>query len=336
MKITGKKIGEFYNALKNNNCVYKLCLLFGQDESVISSKKREILNIFKDKNIVSISSEELKNNPNRIFEEFQSISFFSDKTIIVVKLSDRPNDITKNIRQIFENVDVSNNNFILLITGDLSTSSSLRKFCEDNEYTIAIGCYSETEIDVLNFIRTKLREYNFIFNVDVVNKLYSNIGNNILLIEKEIEKIALYKDSNKNLTLIDIENLTKDVSNNEISDFVDYFCTFNKEKTFNSLNKLLDDNQKIILIRALISHFLLMQKIQYRISIGENIDSAIKAEKVFWKEQIVIKKHLEKWDLKKINLMLEKFIELEKISKFSSTNVEFENFILRVFMIFKK
>ena len=335
MKITGKKVGEFYNALKNQNCTYKLCLLFGQDESVISSKSRDILNIFKDKNIVNISSDEIKNNPSRIFEEFQSISFFSDKTIIVVKLSERPNDITKNIKQIFENLDINNNNFILLIAGDLTTSSSLRKFCEDNEYTVAIGCYSETESDILNFIRTKLKEYNFTFNTDVINKIYSNIGNNTLLIEKEIEKIALYKDTDKNLTIYDIENTTKDISESEISEFINYFCTLNKDKTFNSLDKLLKENQKIVLIRSLISHFLLIQKIQYRISIGENIENAIKSEKVFWKEQITIRKHLEFWDLKKINNMLEKFIDLEK-NKFSSTNIEFKDFILRTFMVFKK
>ena len=335
MKITGKKVGEFYNALKNQNCIYKLCLLFGQDESVISSKSRGILNIFKDKNVVNISSDELKNNSGRIFEEFQSISFFSDKTIIVVKLSERPNDITKNIKQIFENLDINNNNFILLIAGDLTTSSSLRKFCEDNEYTVAIGCYSETESDILNFIRTKLKEYNFTFNTDVINKIYSNIGNNTLLIEKEIEKIALYKDTNKNLTIYDIENTTKDISESEISEFINYFCTLNKDKTFNSLDKLLKENQKIVLIRSLISHFLLIQKIQYRISIGENIENAIKSEKVFWKEQITIRKHLEFWDLKKINNMLEKFIDLEK-NKFSSTNIEFKDFILRTFMVFKK
>lgn len=336
MKITGKKVEEFYDVLKSNNCTYKLCLLFGQDESVISSKHKNILSIFKNKNIVNISLDEIKNNPGRISEEFQSTSFFSDRTIIVVKLSERPNDITKNIKQIFEDINVDNNNFILLIAGDLSTTSSLRKFCEENKYIAAIGCYSETENDILNFIRTKLKEHNFIFNTDVVNKIYLNIGNNISLIDREIEKIVLYKDLDKNLTVDDIENLIKDVSKSDISEFINYFCILNKDKAFNSLNKLLKENQKIVLIRSLISHFLLLQKIQYRIFIGETVDEAIKLEKVFWKEQIVIKKHLELWDLKKINNMLEKFIELEKGSKFSTTDIEFKDFMLRMFMIFRK
>ena len=88
MKITGKKVGEFYNALKNQNCTYKLCLLFGQDESVISSKSRDILNIFKDKNIVNISSDEIKNNPHSAYNV--------DKKDCKVKTLTKKVDVIKN------------------------------------------------------------------------------------------------------------------------------------------------------------------------------------------------------------------------------------------------
>lgn len=335
MKLTGKKVNDFYNSLKTSN-EYKLCLLFGQDESVISIKAKEILNIFKNENIVNISQEEFKSRPSRIFEEFQSISFFGDRTIIVLRLNERPNDATKYIKQIFEKVDKNNKNFILIIAGDLATSSSLRKFCEENDYIVSIGCYNETDSGVISFIKNKLNEYELKFNQDIVNKIYSNIGNNLLVLEKEIEKISLYKGDDKNLTLEDIEKITTDISDSDISEFINYFCTLDKQNTFKSLNKLLSENQSIVLTRSLISHFLLLQRINYRISNGEDISNAIKLERVFWKEQLYIKKHLELWDLKKINFMLEKFIELEKTSKFSTTNIEFEEFILKMFMIYKK
>ena len=335
MKLTGKKVNDFYNSLKTSN-EYKLCLLFGQDESVISIKAKEILNIFKNENIVNISQEEFKNKPSRIFEEFQSISFFSDRTIIVLRLNERPNDATKYIKQIFEKVDENNKNFILIIAGDLATSSSLRKFCEESVYIASIGCYNETDSSIISFIKNKLSEYELKFNQDIVNRIYSNIGNNLLVLEKEIEKISLYKGDDKNLTLDDIEKITTDISDSDISEFINYFCILDKQNTFKSLNKLLSENQSIVLTRSLISHFLLLQRINYRISNGEDISNAIKSEKVFWKEQLYIKKHLAIWDLKKINFMLEKFIELEKTSKFSTTNVEFEEFILKTFMIFKK
>lgn len=335
MKLTGKKVNDFYNSLKTSN-EYKLCLLFGQDEFVISIKAKEILNIFKNENILNISQEEFKNKPSRIFEEFQSISFFSNRTIIVLRLNERPNDATKYIKQIFEKVDENNKNFILIIAGDLATSSSLRKFCEESDYIVSIGCYNETDSGVINFIKNKLNEYELKFNQDIVNKIYSNIGNNLLVLEKEIEKISLYKGDDKNLTLEDIEKITTDISDSDISEFINYFCTLDKQNTFKSLNKLLSENQSIVLTRSLISHFLLLQRINYRISNGEDISNAIKLERVFWKEQLYIKKHLEIWDLKKINFMLEKFIELEKTSKFSTTNIEFEEFILKTFMIYKK
>ena len=335
MKLTGKKVNDFYNSLKTSD-EYKLCLLFGQDESVISIKAKEILNIFKNENIVNISQEEFKNKPSRIFEEVQSISFFSDRTIIVLRLNERPNDATKYIKQIFEKVDENNKNFILIIAGDLATSSSLRKFCEESVYIASIGCYNETDSSIISFIKNKLSEYELKFNQDIVNRIYSNIGNNLLVLEKEIEKISLYKGDDKNLTLDDIEKITTDISDSDISEFINYFCILDKQNTFKSLNKLLSENQSIVLTRSLISHFLLLQRINYRISNGEDISNAIKSEKVFWKEQLYIKKHLAIWDLKKINFMLEKFIELEKTSKFSTTNVEFEEFILKTFMIFKK
>jgi DNA polymerase III delta subunit len=187
-----------------------------------------------------------------------------------------------------------------------------------------------------SFISSELKKYNFTFNSDVTNYLANNIGKNKLIVENEIKKIDCYKGNDRKLTLDDVERTTKDLAGFAIGDIVNAFCSFNRGETFRLLNKFYrEKNQTVVLSRFMINYFMQLQRMQYYIEIEKkSLDDTIEIEKIFWKQKDIIKTHLKKWNLKNINIFLEKLIEFEKL-KFNYEGQQMvENFLLKATMIF--
>ncbi len=337
MKIDYKLADQTIKNLINSK--YKCVLLYGESNSAVETKYSSILDIYKKYGyeISDISPDRLKENENLLAEEFSAISMFASNTLYTLKLLENENNFTKVIENLFKNNDVSKSeNFLVVTAGNLEITSSLRKYAEKCEFIACIACYADDK-NIGAFIGIKLREYGFNFNTDVTKYLIENIGNNNLIIENEIKKIDLYKGNDRNLTLEDVKKCVNDVAQTNYNDFCNSFCSFEKNKTIKILNKLTQENvELIVIIRMMIRYFLQLQKIRFMFDNGEQLDEILKKEKIFWKQQSFVKIHIQKWNLNKINLMLEKLIDIEKIVKFSNNKTEFENFILKSFMYFEK
>lgn len=336
MKIDYKLAEQTIKNLINSN--YKCVLLYGENNSAIETKYSNILDIFKKcgYEISDISPDRLKENENFLAEEFISISMFAGSTLYTLKLLEKENNYTKIIENLFKNNDLSKSeNFLVITAGNLDTTSSLRKYAEKCELIACIACYADDK-NIGAFIGTKLREYGFNFGTDVTKYLIENIGNNNLIIENEIKKIDLYKGNDRNLTIDDVKKCVCDVAQTNYNDFCNNFCSFEKEKTFRIFNKLIQENiELIVIIRMMARYFLQLQKIRFMVDNGEQLEEVFKKEKIFWKQQNFVKVHVQKWSLNKINLMLEKLIDVEKSVKFNNNKIEFENFLLKSFMYFR-
>ena len=338
MKIENKNVNNIINNIATQKD-FKAVLLYGEDDSSVVNKYNIILNNFINKKyeVNDISQENIKSNPTYLAENFFAVSMFLTNTIYTLRLIDRENDFTKYIEKLFETEEVKNvDNFLLITAGNLDTKSSLRKYAEKSKYIACIGCYEESNPEL--FVNNKLREYGFSFNNDVINYILQNVGTNTLIIQNEIEKLSLYKNDNKILTINDLKDCIKDISNNKLNDFCDNFCSMKIKETIKISRKLINEgNDVITLIRILTKYFLQLQKIKEYLNKGESIDNVFKYEKIFWKQQNIIKIHLSKWNINSINKMLSKLLELEKEIKFDTNkNIIFEHFILKSLLFFNK
>ncbi len=337
MKIDYKLADQTIKNLINSN--YKCVLLYGENNSSVETKYSSVLDIFKKYGyeISDISPDRLRENENLLLEEFLAISMFASNTLYTLKLLEKENNYTKAIENLFKDSNAGkSDNFLVITAGNLEITSSLRKYAEKCEFIACIACYVDDK-NTGAFIGTKLKEYNFNFSADVTKYLIENIGNNNLIIENEIKKIDLYKGIDRILTLEDVKKCVNDVAQTNFNDFCNSFCSFEKSKTIKILNKLVQENvELIVIIRMMVRYFLQLQRIRFMFDTGEQLDDILKKEKVFWKQQNFVKIHIQKWTLNKINLILEKLIDVEKNVKFSNNKTEFENFILKSFIYFDK
>lgn len=340
MKVDYKKVDEFINSITKQNNI-KSILLYGEDVSSVNKKYKIILNEFVKVGyeISDIPLENLKNNDTLLSEKFFSIPMFATNTLYIFRLLEKENSYTKFIQNLFENNNVCvSDNFLVITAGGLDTTSSLRKYAEKSQFIASIGCYEDSDKNIEIFINNKLKTANFVFNNEVVSYIANNVGNNNLVIENEINKLILYKNNDKKLTLDDVKKCITDISKTSIDDFCNNFCLLNKEETFRNLKKMFAENvELIVIIRSLVRCFLQLQRIYFLIENGNSIDNVFKTEKIFWKQQINIKSYLNKWNLQKVNNFLELLLNIEKTSKFSlNKNIEFENFILKSILFFSK
>lgn len=338
MKIENKNVINVIDNITTQQ-EFKAVLLYGEDDSSVLNKYNIILNSFINKKyeLNDISQENIKNNPTYLSENFFTTSMFLTNTIYTLRLIDKENEFTKYIEILFETEEVKNvDNFLLITAGNLDTKSSLRKYAEKSKYIACIGCYEESNPE--SFISNKLKEYGFVFNNSMVNYILQNVGTNTTMIQNEIEKLSLYKIDDKILTIDDLKECIKDISNNKLDDFCNNFCSMYTQETIKIAKKLMNNGVDVItLTRVLIKYFLQLQKIKEYLKKGETIDNVFKYEKIFWKQQHIMKNHLSKWDINNINKMLYKLLDLEKRIKFDvNKNIIFEHFILKSLLFFNK
>ena len=338
MKIENKNVINVIDNITTQQ-EFKAVLLYGEDDSSVLNKYNIILNSFINKKyeLNDISQENIKNNPTYLSENFFTTSMFLTNTIYTLRLIDKENEFTKYIEILFETEEVKNvDNFLLITAGNLDTKSSLRKYAEKSKYIACIGCYEESNPE--SFISNKLKEYGFVFNNSMVNYILQNVGTNTTMIQNEIEKLSLYKIGDKILTIDDLKECIKDISNNKLDDFCNNFCSMYTQETIKIAKKLMNNGVDVItLTRVLIKYFLQLQKIKEYLKKGETIDNVFKYEKIFWKQQHIMKNHLSKWDINNINKMLYKLLDLEKRIKFDvNKNIIFEHFILKNLIFFNK
>lgn len=338
MKIENKNVINVIDNITTQQ-EFKAVLLYGEDDSSVLNKYNIILNNFINKKyeLNDISQENIKNNPTYLSENFFTTSMFLTNTIYTLRLIDKENEFTKYIETLFETEEIKNvDNFLLITAGNLDTKSSLRKYAEKSKYIACIGCYEESNPE--SFISNKLKEYGFVFNNSMVNYILQNVGTNTTMIQNEIEKLSLYKIDDKILTIDDLKECIKDISNNKLDDFCNNFCSMYTQETIKIAKKLMNNGVDVItLTRVLIKYFLQLQKIKEYLKKGETIDNVFKYEKIFWKQQHIMKNHLSKWDINNINKMLYKLLDLEKRIKFDvNKNIIFEHFILKNLIFFNK
>jgi len=305
MKLQANKVDDFIKTFNNMN---KCFLVYGPDEGLIVIRKQEILSkIMPDyKNslsLVTLDIGDLKNKPQILSNELNSNSLFSsDKKIILIE--DADNSIVKVLNEVFSKPQ-NNETFLIITSGDLDSKSTLKKFAENNQYFVSLPCYKDDINTVMQLINKKLKENNFKYDVEVIKYLSENFGGNRLIILNEIDKLTIYKGTDKDLTIDDVKICIQNNSEADINNFVNQFAALNIDKTFSEFKKLLDEGiYPVAVIRTLISYIMKLQLFKYQLQNGLSFDEIAMKENIFWKQKPILQQHLQKLSMKNINDLL--------------------------------
>ena len=281
----------------------KIILLYGENQDLIRDLNEQIIIKFNDEQKAqkNIFEEDIIKDPQNIINYYLNGSLFDEnKNILIIKnCSDK---IIETLNKIKSNID---ENTIIINAEILLKNSKLRQFGEYDKLAICIPCYQETKLEITRFLTQQLQ----INKIQLPEKQIEIIINSSSLkrskIKEVIEKLNLYKNSEK-ITDQVIDEICTEADLKKNDEIIDILLSKN-EKNINEFISNMSNYEKnfieiIIILRSFIIKILDMQRNNKNLSIDERIERYKPA--IFWKDKDRIKNILKIWNTNN----LEKFL----------------------------
>jgi DNA polymerase III subunit delta len=281
----------------------KVILLYGENQDLINDLNQQIISKFIEEEKIpkSFFEEDIIKNPENIISYYLNGSLFDDnKNISIIKnCSDK---ILEIINKIKNNIS---NNIIILNSEVLLKNSKLRQFGEYDKLAICVPCYQETKFDIKKFLTQQLQINNIQLSDSQSETIISSSSLKRSKIKEVIEKINLYKKSEKITDQI-IDEICTDADLKKNDEIIDILLSKN-EKNINEFISNMSNYEKnfieiIIILRSFIIKILDIQKNNKNLSIDERIERY--KPPIFWKDKDRIKNILKIWNTNN----LEKFL----------------------------
>jgi len=281
----------------------KVILLYGENQDLINDLNQQITSKFIEEKKIpkSYFEEDIIKSPENIISYYLNGSLFDDnKNISIIKnCSDKILDI---INKIKNNI---NDNIIILNSEVLLKNSKLRQFGEYDKLAICVPCYQETKFDIKKFLTQQLQVNNIQLSDSQSETIIVSSSLKRSKIKEVIEKINLYKNSEKITDQI-IDEICTDADLKKNDEIIDILLSKN-EKNINDFISNMSNYEKnfieiIIILRSFIIKILDIQKNNKNLSIDERIERY--KPPIFWKDKDRIKNILKIWNTNN----LEKFL----------------------------
>jgi DNA polymerase-3 subunit delta len=281
----------------------KIILLYGENQDLITDLNQQITSKFLEEKKISkfFFEDDIIKNPENIISYYLNGSLFDDnKNIAIIKnCSDK---ILDTINKIKNNI---NDNIIILNSEILLKNSKLRQFGEYDKLAICIPCYQETKFDIKKFLIQQLQINNIKLSDSQSETIINSSSFKRSKIKEVIEKLNLFKNSEK-ITAQIIEEICTDEDLKKNDEIIDILLSKN-EKNINEFISSMSNYEKnfieiIIILRSFIIKILDVQKNNKNLSIDERIERY--KPPIFWKDKDRIKNILKIWSANN----LEKFL----------------------------
>jgi len=281
----------------------KIVILYGENQDLIKDLSEQIIIKFKDEQKIQRNSfeEDIIKNPENTINYYLNGSLFDEnKNILIIKnCSDK---IIETLNKIKNNLD---DNTIIINSEILLKNSKLRQFGEYDKLAICIPCYQETKLDIKTFLKHQLQINQIQLSEKQIEITISSSSLKRSKIKEVVEKISLYKNSEK-ITDQAIDEICTDIDLKKNDEIIDILLSKN-EKNINEFISNMSNYEKnfievIIILRAFIIKILDIHKNNKNLSIDERIERY--KPPIFWKDKDRIKNILKIWNTNN----LEKFL----------------------------
>jgi DNA polymerase-3 subunit delta len=263
--------------------------------------------------VANLSKERLEEDKHILADEFFSLPMFGGRKLIVIK--DAGANEAEALKMLFEGSDSAkkSENFILVASGDLDKTSSLRKFAEANSSFAAIACYEDDEFAIKRFIESELTKRQIKSSPQVVELLLEKFGQNRQIILSELQKILVFLGEQKNLNIDLVNKISASEGEISIDKFVMNFAAQKFDLALLQSEKLFRDGfEPIALIRFLSNYLqkLYAAKVEVELKISD-FENAVKSQRLFFKIETEFRKHLKNLSLDFLIKNLQNLANLE-------------------------
>lgn len=225
-------------------------LIYGTDYGLIKREVDKIVNGALD----VIKYDLLESKIDELLDDALCISLFGDKKVLI---GENANFLTSESTKIEHNIDyltnyISDNdhdNIVILtvLTDKLDERKKIVKLIKSNSNVIFKNTIDEKNLS--GFVIDEFKNNKFKIDSKTANYFVNYVGKNVDVLISEIEKMIIYKEDDKVITLEDINNISARGFKDNIFDLTDGIMKKDYKKifeTYNDLIKVGEDPIKII------------------------------------------------------------------------------------------
>jgi DNA polymerase-3 subunit delta len=294
---------------------YKAVLLYGENEVIKHDIQPRLRDTNKGSEIINLFENEIIKDKNIIFNNIVNESLFNEKKIIFIQYATDKifNELNESLLKKTKNVN------IYIFSDNLEKKSILRNFFEKEKNLAILACYEDNNKTLSNYVNKELLGFRGLTG-EIIDLIITNSNANRKIIKSEIVKIKHYF-KNEKINKQDLLEILNIKSNTNFDDIRDNALIGQKNKT----NKLLSEidilpEDSFFYLNSLNFRVLKLKEIQTSNKIYKDYEKTLANLKppVFWKDKPVYLQQLEKWDLKKLDIMANEIADIEILMKKNS------------------
>lgn len=216
-----------------------------------------------------------------VIEECSYLDLFGSKKMVILNecefLTAKSTLESKLLESYIENPNLSTTLIFKIITDKLDERKKLVKYLKTKVKTIEFKPLSENSI--ITYIKEYFEKKEFKIDLDTVREIEQRLKSNTKVIDKELEKLYLYKINEKTISKEDVKKVITKYNDNNIFDLVNAVVKNDKNKIFTLYKNLIENKEEpAVIISLLAGQFRLMYQVNILAETG--MDSRTIASKL--------------------------------------------------------
>lgn len=316
------KADEIARAVDAPNGKARLYLLYGPDESASRALASRLERaIGPDVERIDLDGTTLKEDPARLADEAAAISLFGGRRLIRVTGGD---ECAAAVKALLESPTTGDP--VVLVAGALKPSSTLLGVALTDAHVVAFQSYKPEGGRADDLAIAIGRGFGLRIGRDVAHRLAVGALGDRAVLERELEKIALYLDAApdrpREATVAVIDAIGADLGEPDASALIDAALDGRLDAVAAELATA--DGAAagpIPMLRALARRLLLLARLRAEVEQGARVADVMarQGRAIFYKEQDAVARQLSRWSAERLAIAASRVFEAEAALKRSGT-----------------
>lgn len=223
--------------------------------------------------------------------------------------------ITKSLESIIlEAVKTDNSNYLLIVKASNLRTGSFTRYFQSTNNSILVPCYEEKTKSIHSKLSNLFSKHKISFKEGFFENLILSLSSNSLINEMELEKLDVFLTNNKNVTEEMVFTLISRNEDSNLNKVIENCSNGNSSKALTIFENIYENQgTSVTIIRMFANHFKLLERILLHFEHNKNLVYIIENIKppIFFKNREFVIFQCSIWNLKSINMILTRLIDLE-------------------------
>ena len=243
-----------FKALLDKNKSFPIYVFFGDEEFFIHEalsavKANSLKNNDPSISLIEFNGDEISGGV--IFDELRTLPFFTSKNKLVIV--EEADDFVEKNRQTLENyllMPASHAN-LMLVCNKWDKRTKLATLVD--KVGISIECKKLKDLLLSNWVQTRAKNYNKNITVTAAQRLVEDVGSNLAIIDKHLEKLSIYLSQKATIEEKDVDALVGIDRSRTVFELTDAVAQRNVALSLKILTQMLTHGEDSVRIISLLA-----------------------------------------------------------------------------------